>query len=195
VTDIYVSIDIEALGPVPGLYSMISLGAVAFERDGAELGTWRANLRELPGTNRHPDTMAFWAEQPEAWRLATENPQEPPVAMADFADWVVALAGKPIAAAWPASFDFAFVNWYCHRFVGRNPLGYACLDIRSLAMGLTYSRGYHDLRENQMKVLRAQVDREGLREHVALDDAVGQGRLLVVLLRRTKGGVPKELWP
>jgi len=194
-TDIYVSIDVESTGPAPGLYSMISLGAAAFTRDGEELGTWSANLHELPGAIRHPDTMAFWAEFSDKGTSTTENLLAPIDAMDAFQTWVVQLGAKPIAAAWPAAFDFAFVNYYCHRFLGGNPLGYACLDIRSLAMGLTYSRGYYDLREKQIKAMREEVDREGLSEHVAVDDAVEQGRLLVALLRRTKGGVPRDLRP
>jgi hypothetical protein len=195
VTDLYCSIDVESTGPAPGLYSMISLGAAAFERDGAELGTWSANLHELPDAIRHPDTMAFREEHPEAWARATENPMRPVDAMSAFQAWIVGFGGEPIAAAWPAAFDFAFVNYYCHRFVGDNPLGFACLDIRSLAMGLTYSRGYYDLRDKQIEAIRQEVDRAGLREHVAVDDAVEQGRLLVALLRRTKGGLPRELQP
>ena len=50
------------------------------------------------------------------------------------------LPGKPIAVAWPATFDFAFVNYYCHRFSAGNPLGFAALDIRSYANGLAGSR-------------------------------------------------------
>jgi DNA polymerase III alpha subunit (gram-positive type) len=195
VTDIYISIDIETTGPAPGLYSMISLGAAAFERDGAELGTWSANLHELLDASRHTDTMRFWEQHPEAWALATENPMQPIDAMRSFEAWVARFGGEPIAAAWPAAFDFAFVNYYCHRFLGSNPLGFACLDIRSLAMGLTYSRGYYDLRDKQIEAIRQEVDTEGLRDHVAVDDAVEQGRLLVALLKRTKGGVPRELRP
>jgi hypothetical protein len=192
-TDIYVSIDVESTGPCPGLYSMISLGAAAFTRDGEELGTWSSNLAELPDAYRDPDTMAFWAEHPEAWALATENPIEPGIAMDAFASWVARLGGKPMAAASPASFDFSFVCWYCWKFTHKSPLGYDCIDVRSLAMGITYSRGYYDLREQQFAAIRKEVDREGLREHVALDDAIEQGRLLVALLRRTKYGVPKDL--
>lgn len=188
----YVSIDIEATGPVPGIYSMLSLGAAAFSRDGEELGTWTANLDELEGAVRHPDTMAWWETQPLAWSLVMRDQVSPSSAMKAFEKWVVDLPGKKIAAAWPATFDFSFVNWYFHRFVGSNPLGFACLDLRSLAMGLTFSRGYYDLRENQIKELSDRVDRNGLNEHVAVDDAVEQGRLLVAMIRKTKGGTSKR---
>ena len=189
--DAYVSIDIETTGPAPGTHSMISLGAAAFSRGGEMLDTWDANLSELNDAGRHPGTMKWWEMQPEAWALATKNQIEPYDAMKSFERWVIELPGRKIAAAWPAAFDFAFVNWYCHSFVGHNPLGFACLDLRSLAMGLTYSRGYYDLRENQMRAMAGEVNREGLTEHKALDDAVKQGRLLCAMLARTRGGAPR----
>ena len=43
----YVSIDIEADGPAPGLNSMLSLGAAAFTSDGALAQTFSVNLEPL----------------------------------------------------------------------------------------------------------------------------------------------------
>ena len=34
-----------------------------------------------------------------------------------------------------ASFDWSFVNWYFHKFVGTNPFGVAALDIKAYYMG------------------------------------------------------------
>jgi hypothetical protein len=189
VTETYVSIDVEANGPAPGLYSMLSLGAAAFNKGGEELGRWEANLRPLREADEHPETMEWWQSQQDAYRVATADQQDPAEAMAAFVAWVEALPGQPLAVGWPIVFDYGFVNWYCFRFVGRNPLGHNGLDIRSLAMGLTYSRGYHDLRDAEMRALAAAVDREGLMEHRALDDAVEQGRLLCALIAQTKGGL------
>lgn len=63
-----------------------------------------------------------------------------------FATRRVATAASPLGAVGaPACHDFTFVNYYCHRFVGRNPLGYACLDLLSLAMGRLSAKGYSDL--------------------------------------------------
>lgn len=181
-SETYVSLDIESTGPVPGLYSMIALGAAAFSQSGQELGCWTANLQELEGAGRHPDTMAWWQTRPREWEQATRDQEDPATAMAAFSKWVQKLPGKKIAAAWPAAFDFAFVNYYCHRFTGGNPLGFACLDIRSLAMGVTRSQGYYDLKQTEIQQMW-QVAKQGLNAHVALDDAIEQGRLLVQLLR------------
>jgi hypothetical protein len=187
-SETYVSIDVEADGPVPGLFSMLSLGAAAFSGEGEELGRWEVNLRPLPNAGEHPHTMQWWRSQENAYRLATADQRDPAEAMATFVAWVEELPGLPLAAADPVAFDFSFVNWYCFRFVGRNPLGHHGLDIRSLAMGLTHSRAYHDLPEAAMKPLLAAVDREGLVQHRALDDAVEQGRLLCALIAETRGG-------
>lgn len=159
----YVSIDIETDGPAPGLNSMLALGAAAFTKDGRQLATWTANLDLLPDAVANPDTAKWWLSQPEAWAICRVDLWNPKTAMPAFSSWVERLPGKKTAVAWPAAFDFAFVNWYCHKFAGRNPLGFACLDLRSFAMGLTYSRGYYDLREQQIKELRGTVDRTGLR--------------------------------
>jgi hypothetical protein len=182
VSETYVSIDVEADGPAPGLYSMLSLGAAAFGQEGAECGRWEMNLRPLRDAGQHPETMQWWQSHQDAYLLATADQRDPAEAMTAFVAWVEGLPGQPLAVGWPVAFDFGFVNWYCYRFVGRNPLGYDALDIRSLAMGLTHSHDYRDLREAEMKSFLAAVDREGLTEHRALDDAVEQGRLLCALI-------------
>ena len=63
----YVSIDIEADGPAPGLNSMLSLGAAAFTSDGALAQTFSANLEPLPEAHEDERTMRWWASQPAAW--------------------------------------------------------------------------------------------------------------------------------
>jgi DNA polymerase III epsilon subunit-like protein len=36
-----------------------------------------------------------------------------------------------------APFDWSFVNYYFHRFAGKNPFGFTALDIKALYMGAT----------------------------------------------------------
>ncbi len=64
--EIYVSTDVETDGPIPGPHSMLSLGSAAYSADGKLLSTFTANLETLPGAEGHPETMAWWATQPEA---------------------------------------------------------------------------------------------------------------------------------
>lgn len=65
-TEIYVSTDIEADGPIPGPHSMLSFASAAYLADKTLLGTFSRNLATLPGACAHPDTEAWWKTQPAA---------------------------------------------------------------------------------------------------------------------------------
>lgn len=188
-SEIFVSIDVETDGPSPGLNSMLSLGAAAFlprSDDGTaweETSLWYATLSPLAGTAQNPDTMAWWETQPEAKAEVLRNCRLPREAIPQFVSWCEQLPGKPIAVAWPDAFDFAFVNYYCWRFASRNPLGFAACDIRSYANGLAGYPSYYGLPEQEIREMAGPVDTAGLRPHVALDDAIEQGRLFMALRR------------
>lgn len=181
--EIFVSIDIETDGPCPGLNSMIALGAVAYDGQENQLGTWYSTLAALPGCFQDQDTMDWWGTQPEAWAEVHGSQHQAWDMIPDFGYWCEALPGNPVAVAWPAVFDFAFVNYYLHRFFRSNPLGFAACDIRSYANGLTRHASYYGLPEDQVHALAGPIDTTGLRPHHALDDAIGQGRLFLALRR------------
>lgn len=176
--DIYVSVDVETDGPIPGPHSMLSLGAAAFTRERGLIGTHAVNLETLPEASGHPQTMAWWRTQPAAWAACRIDVQPPVVAMTRFADWLDALPGKPVFVGYPASFDFLFVYWYLHRYAGRSPFSFAALDLKSLALGL--------LGGSFSAVTKRQMPRSWFgptaHNHVALDDAIGQGELLLRML-------------
>lgn len=134
--EIPVSVDGEFTGPIPGLYSMISLGTVAYDSEGNELSRFKVNMRELPGATHDPITKAeFWDKHPEAWKLATENPIDPGEAMHQFDNWLSKLPGRPKLIGWPLPVDFMFVYWYYVNFMGKTPpFGYDGIDIKTYAM-------------------------------------------------------------
>lgn len=183
-SELYISIDIETNGPAPGVNSMLSLGAAAFLPDGEELGVWYETLEPLPDSTPNDETMSWWATQPAAWAEVNRMPQNPMVATRSFVSWCEDLERfKLIAVGWPISFDFAFVNYYCWRYGTRNPLGFAGLDIRSFANGLAGYPDYYGLPEATVRAMAGPIDTAGLRPHVAVDDAVEQGRLFMGLRR------------
>lgn len=184
--EIYVSIDIETDGPAPGLNSMLALGAAAYDVNEKEFSTWYSTLYTLPEANADPKTAAWWLTQPDALEEVRTNQKESSVVIPQFVKWVKSLPGKPIAVAWPAAFDFAFVNYYCHRFAGENPLGFACLDIRSFANGLAKFPNYYGISECKIKELAGPIDKTDLRQHVAVDDAIEQGRLFMGLRKNVR---------
>lgn len=183
--EIYVSTDVEADGPIPGPHSMLSFGSAAYSRDGTLLGTFGANLATLPGATGHPQTMAWWATQDEAWAACRADQRDPAEAMREYHDWLDALPGRPVFVGYPAAFDFMFVYWYLMRFAGSSPFSHSALDIKTYAMALLGT----DYRATVKRTMpRSWFDRSARHTHVALDDAVEQGALFCAMLaegRRT----------
>lgn len=183
---IYVSVDIEADGPIPGPNSMLSLGAAAFEAENRKpLSTFGANLRPLEGAKPDPDTMNWWQSEPAAWAAATLDPQDPQVVMRAFVEWVEALPGVPVFVGYPASYDQMFVHWYTVRFAGRDPLGFSGLDIKTMAATLL-RLPYRDATKRNMP--KGWFQGCPKHTHKAVDDAIGQGVLLVNMLAVLRGG-------
>lgn len=189
--EVFVSVDIETNGPIPSPFSMLSLGAAAFDGSGTVVSTFTVNLDFLPeDPGGDPDTMReFWAKQPTAlWEACRKDPKPPVEAMQDFALWAESLPGKPVCVAYPAGFDWTFVYWYLRKFAGRSPFGFQCLDIKSYAaahLGLPF-------RETTKSSMPASwFDGLSAHTHVALEDALEQGhmfmRIRADVLARSRG--------
>lgn len=177
-SEIYVSTDIEADGPVPGLFSMLSFGSAAFSAEKELLSTFQANLETLPQASISPDTMAWWKDKPEAWQACRTNPRPPAEVMKEYLGWVKALPGTPIFAAYPLSFDFGFIHWYLIKFTGENPFKLNGIDIKSYAMAL--------MKTEYSKINKKSFPQEWLTSpsltHIALEDALVQGELFCNML-------------
>ena len=107
----YVSIDIEADGPVPGLHSMLSLGAAAFTSEGVLDDTFSVNLESLPEASEDMRTMRWWASQPVAWEACRTDPEAPESAMRRFHTWIQRrneAVGLPVTVAFPGA---SSVQW------------------------------------------------------------------------------------
>ena len=55
--EIYVSVDIEADGPIPGDNSMLSIGSAAYDESESLLSTFSANILPLQAGQQNPITM------------------------------------------------------------------------------------------------------------------------------------------
>lgn len=185
--EIYVSTDVETDGPIPGVYSMLSIGSAVYTAEKEYLGGFTVNLEMLPGAAQHPDTMKWWQGQPDAWAACRHEPLAPEDAMRKYLAWLKGLPGEPVFVAYPAAFDFMFVCWYLNRFTGENPFGWHALDIKTFAMALT-GRNFLDTVKRNMP--RNWFDNLPY-THKALDDAISQGALFCNMLaehrRRLKG--------
>ena len=167
----YVMVDIEADGPIPGDYSMIALGAVVVE-PGLE-SSFRILIR--PISDRFiADALAvsgFTREEcfgPDFVDGAT--------AMDAFARWVEEHATpRPMFVSDNNGFDWMFVAWYFHHFLGRNPFGHSSTNLGSLYKGLA-----RDMRKN-FKHLR-----ETPHTHDPLDDAIGNAQAMLKILEQMR---------
>lgn len=126
-------VDIEADGPIPGDYSMVCLGAVVVEPSLEK--TFYGQLR--PISSEHiPEALAvsgFTREETDAF----DDPRD---VMQQFADWLdEASNGRPMFVSDNNGFDWMFVNWYFHHFLGHNPFGHSSTNLGSLYKGLVKS--------------------------------------------------------
>lgn len=181
--EIYVSTDVEADGPIPGPYSMLSFGSAAFLSDKTLLGTFAANLEQLPGAAPDPRTMAWWKKHPQAWAACRKDPQPPAAVLPNYLAWVKGLPGKPVFVAYPATYDFMFLYWYLIRFTGESPFAHRGLDIRSYAMGMLKAPFYESGKEH---LPERWMERSAFAHH-ALEDAIEQGKLFCNMLKENMG--------
>jgi len=177
--EIYVSVDIEADGPIPGEYSMLSLGCAALLPDKTIVDTFSANIDTLPGAKQDPETMKWWKTQQESWEACRKNTRPPEHVMKDLTDWLTTLPGKPVFVAYPASFDFMFVYWYLIRFCGTCPFSFVALDMKTFAWTLL-DQGFLAVRKSSMpKHWFDTLEKT----HVALEDAIEQGLMFCNMLQ------------
>jgi ribonuclease T len=131
-TECFISVDIETAGPIPGEYSMLSLGACLVGR--RDEGFY-AELKPL-NSNAVPDALKVTGFDLAELGRAGQRPED---VMSNLRAWVASVGAgtSPVFVGFNAGFDWSFVNWYFHRFLGENPFGFAPLDIKSYYMGLT----------------------------------------------------------
>ena len=182
--EIYVSTDIEADGPIPGTYSMLSFASAAYMADKIMVDTFQANLETLPNASSDPEAMLWWDAHPEAWEENRRDLRPAEEAMPEYVDWLNKLPGKPVFVAYPASYDFMFIYWYLIQFAGHSPFGHSALDMKTLAMSLM---GVDFLQATKGNMPDAWFDPLP-HTHIALDDAIEQGALFCNMLDQLRQG-------
>ncbi|WP_373858162.1 hypothetical protein AAH434_15515 [Klebsiella pneumoniae] len=78
-----------------------------------------------------------------------------------------------LSVAIHASFDWSFINYYFHSFLGGNPFGIAALDIKSMYFG-TAEVSWKATRSSEIAKI---VKPESFGDHDALHDARYQAEL------------------
>jgi len=181
--EIYVSIDIEADGKIPGLSSMINFGAAFYANDGIFLKSYEANITPLPSPAKpDPETSQWWDQQfTKNHKLKEQlsvNVRPPEVVMPDFlrfAENIGATYKEPLTCiAYPAGFDWTWMYWYLIRFCGKSPFSFSCLDIKSYAAA-KMDCDYRDAVKRNMP--KEWFDKKLRHNHTGLADCVGQAAI------------------
>jgi ribonuclease T len=169
VREVYISVDVEAAGPLPPTYSMLSLGAVAVDDPQA---TFYVEFKPL-NDKSVPAAMKVVGRTLQDFARAGRDPKD---AMVAFRDWLgsVTKAAKPVFVGFNATFDWTFVNFYFHQYLGENPFGIGGIDIKSYYMGLSGGT-WEDTRSS--RIPKEFKDSSRRHTHNALDDALEQAEL------------------
>ncbi len=126
----YLMVDVEADGPIPGDYSMICFGAVVVEA--ALDKTFYGRLRPI-SDQWVPEALAVSGFSREE-TLAFAEPRE---VMEQFTRWLAEnVRGRPHFISDNNGFDWQFINWYFHHFLGKNPFGHSSSNLGSLYKGV-----------------------------------------------------------
>ncbi len=186
--DCYISVDVEADGPIPGPYSMLAFGFVVVGTfDGtvfaaADLDAPTTFYRELQPISSEFVEAALAVSGLDRARLATEG-ADPQRAMDDARGWVASVAGerRPVLVAYPLSYDWMWLHWYFVRFGGSSPFGVAdCLDIKTMmatALRLPVAVVNKGALPPDLRSRRPHT-------HHALDDAIEQAEIFARLATR-----------
>jgi hypothetical protein len=160
----YFMVDVEADGPCPGRYSMVSFGAIVV-RPGLDV-TFYGRLRPI---SEHfiPASLAVSG----VGREETLAYPEPKGVMEAFKAWIIEhTVGRPMFVSDNNGFDWQFINWYFHEFAGGNPFGHSSTNLGSLYKGLVKdtSKSFKHLRRSK-------------HTHHPVDDARGNAEALLHL--------------
>lgn len=163
--ELYIAVDVEADGPIPGPYSMISLGMSVVGQPDL---TFYSEIKPI-SEQFVPAALAVSGLDRD--KLLQEAPSAHDAMQAAF-EWINGLRklGRPVFLAGPAVWDGMFVHWYFINFLGKSPFGNtgSGIDLRSYWMGLTGSE-WVDSRKGKIKYA---LGLEGLAHtHNAADDA------------------------
>lgn len=179
----YYSIDVEATGPVPGLYSMVSLGAcVVAPRDGGlRIGeTFYVEIRPAFAGN-DPRANAVHGLDLDRLRREGVEPREAMERLNRFVDRSLVPGTEPVFVGHVAVFDWMYVAWYYEWCGVRNPFGYKGIDTKALAMGVLGLPWFDTTRETIAERLGLEPQDEATL-HRADADARHQAEILKALL-------------
>ena len=162
----YIMVDIEADGPIPGDYSMVCFGAIVVEPNLSR--TFYGKLKPI-SEKWDPDALKVSGFTHEE-TLKFDDPKR---VMESFDKWVTENSkDRPIFISDNNGFDWQFINWYFHHFLGKNPFGHSSMNLGSFYKGLVRDtfKNFKHLRKTK-------------HTHNPVDDAKGNAEAFLEMTR------------
>lgn len=158
----YIIVDVESDVPIPHKYSMVCFGAIIVE----------PTLNKTFYGKTKPISNEYVPEALNVSGFSRDEHltfDEPEKVMLSFERWITENSkGRPIFISDNLAYDWQFINYYFHYFLGRNPFGFSGRRIGDLYAGMmkdTYSKWKHL--------------RKTYHSHHPVDDAKGNAEALL----------------
>lgn len=174
--ELYISVDVETAGPIPGKYSLLAIGATVV---GSTSQTFYVELRPI-SDDYVPEALHAIGRNFADFQ---QSGVEPLRAMSDFAQWITAVSvnRQQVFVGFNATFDWSFINWYFHTYTGGNPFGVSGIDIKAYYMGLA-GCSWDETRSSRIPTRYKGASQH---THHALDDALEQAEMFFKMRNST----------
>jgi DNA polymerase III epsilon subunit-like protein len=189
----YFCIDVEASGPVPGHFNLLSVGCAHVRRYQGVYQRFDDLYVELRPIFPGFDPAAMAVNRLDADRLRAEA-LTPERAMARVVEWIEdqrhGKKDRPVFVAHNAPFDWMYFAFYCVQTGVPNPFGHSALDTKALAMGrLGISWNQTSLKNVTSLLPEVQPQDPDLLHHAG-EDARYLARVFAALMNRGEPAPP-----
>lgn len=160
----YVCVDVESDSDSPSTGSIVCFGAVLVSDTSKTFygqirpisNNWNADALAISGFNRD-EHLKF---------------EEPYIVMKRFADWLEEVSeGRPTFISDNPAFDFKWVDFYFHKYLGKNPFGFSARRIGDLYCGLVKNASKNPEWKKKYRITE--------HTHHPIDDAKGNCEALI----------------
>lgn len=170
-------VDVEADGPCPHLYSMVSFAAVRVQSGPLDC-IFHGEV--APVSDLYVPGALAKCNTTREQHLAFASPE---AVMPQFAQWLLRnSAEEPKFVSDNPAFDWQFINYYLHRFTGGNPFGHSARRLGDFYAGT--QRNFRASSVGWRKLKRTK------HTHHPVDDAKGNVEALVTLNEQLNLNVP-----
>lgn len=161
-----VVVDVESDGVIPHKYSMVCFGAVVVEPSLSK--TFYGKTRPI-SDEWNPEALAISGFSRQE-HLTFDEPRE---VMINFRDWLNNnVKDRPIFISDNLAFDWQWINYYFHYYIGKNPFGFSGRRIGDL---------YSGLEKDFFAASKWKEFRQTTHTHNPVDDALGNAEALLTI--------------